>query len=345
LAGTERAFYISRDSGRTWNRLAANLPTTRYDDMLIHPRTHDLIIATHGRSLWILDDASVLADLCHDERSEASASASDQTPRCARGDRPQLLQPATATLMLFWEDISNLGHGEYTGENPADGAVFTYYLPKAAQSVKFIVRNGDKQIVRELPASANPGFVHRINWDLRWPPAAGFGGRGGGGGEEGGGDVGGGRGVVQLPIPAHDIGNRGIFVSPGKYTVTMVVDGDSTSRTFEVRGDPQANVTVKDQKAREAFLLDVQATQRQLQAAVTALRAKAQGATGDSATKVQALQRRLTQAGGRIGRIPSGFNGSGAQQGSFSAPSGMQKSILAEAKAELAAVKKEAGIP
>jgi hypothetical protein len=338
FAGTERAFYISRDSGSTWSRLKANLPTTRYDDMLIHPRTHDLVIATHGRSLWILDDASVLADLCRPESSEG--------PPSGCGNKAQLFEPARATLQLFWEDISNLGHGEYTGENPADGAVFTYYLPSATQNVKFVVRNSDNKVVRELNASAAGGVVQRINWDLRWPPAPGFGGRGGGGGEEGGGgDTGGGRGVVQLPIPAHDIGNRGIFVSPGRYTVTMIVGSDSTSRTFEVRSDPLANVTVKDQKAREAFLLDIQATQQQIQSAVAALRAKAQGATGDSATKLQALQRRLQQANGRIGRIPSGFNGSGAQQGSFAPPGPMLRSMLAEAKDELAAVKREAGIP
>jgi len=79
-------------------------------------------------------------------------------------------------------------------------------------------------------------------------------------------------------------------------------------------------------------------------AAVTALRTKRQQATPEAATKLQALERRLTQAAGRVGRIPGAYNGSGAQQGSFQPPTGQQKGLLAEAKAELAAVKKEGGV-
>jgi hypothetical protein len=128
------------------------------------------------------------------------------------------------------------------------------------------------------------------------------------------------------------------------YTVTLKVDGDSTTRSFEVRGDPQSNLTALQYKARETFLLDVQDTQGKIAAAVAALRTKRQQATPEAATKLQALERRLTQAAGRIGRIPGSFNGSGAQQGSFQPPTGQQKNLLAEAKAELAAVKREGGV-
>jgi photosystem II stability/assembly factor-like uncharacterized protein len=342
FAGTERHLFISRDSGSTWTQLAANLPTTRYDDMVIHPRTKDLVLATHGRSIWLLDNASVLADF---------------TPQIAQ-KKSHLFAVPRATLMLYWEDISNVAHGFFTGENPPDGAQFSYYLGAPAQSVKLTIRNATGKIVREINGTNYAGMIQRAVWDLRWPPAPpGLGGRGGGGGggEEGGGGAepaagrGGGRGagratVVQLPIPARDIGSRGVQVSPGTYTVTLKVDGDSTMRSFEVRGDPQSNLTPLQYKARETFLLDVQDTQAKLAAAITALRTKRQQATPEQATKLQALERRLTQAGGKIGRIPGSYNGSGAQQGSFQPPTGQQKSLLAEAKAELAAVKKEGGV-
>jgi hypothetical protein len=58
FAGTERALFVTHDSGAHWSRLTANLPTTRYDDILVHPRTKDLVLGTHGRGIWILDDAS-----------------------------------------------------------------------------------------------------------------------------------------------------------------------------------------------------------------------------------------------------------------------------------------------
>ena len=70
FAGTERHLFVARDSGAHWTQLAANLPTTRYDDILVHPRTKDLILATHGRSIWILDDASVLAEFTPTDRAE-----------------------------------------------------------------------------------------------------------------------------------------------------------------------------------------------------------------------------------------------------------------------------------
>jgi hypothetical protein len=103
-------------------------------------------------------------------------------------------------------------------------------------------------------------------------------------------------------------------------------------------------LTVAQYKARETFLLDVQDTQQKVQATLTALRTKRQQATGDEATKLQALERRVMTAGQRIGSIPGAFIGSGARHGSMSPPTGQQRRLLAEAKAELAAVQREGGV-
>lgn len=353
FAGTERHLFVTRDSGATWTQLKANLPTTRYDDILVHPRTKDLVLATHGRSIWLLDDASPLVEF---------------TPQVA-AKKSHLFAVPRATLMLWWEDISNVAHGVFTGENPADGATFTYYLGAPAHSAKLTVKNAAGKVVREITGTTAPGVIQRAVWDLRWPPAPpGLGGRGGGAGEEGGpppamdpvagvmgtggrggaggeGRGGAGRGnVVQLPIPSRDIGPRGIQVSPGTYTVTLNVDGESVTRSFEVRGDPSARYTVAEYKAREAFLLDLQETQGRIMSAVIALRTTRQQAAPEESTRLQALERRLTQAAGRIGRIPGGYNGSGAQQGSLAPPTAQSRALLAEAKAELVAVQRESGI-
>ncbi|HET9425577.1 MAG TPA: hypothetical protein VFO55_09410 [Gemmatimonadaceae bacterium] len=347
FAGTERHLYVTRDSGSSWQRVVANVPTTRFDDLVIHPRTKDLVLGTHGRGIWILDDASPIA-----EWSPAIAAK-----------KSHLFAVPRATLMIWWEDVSNVAHGFYTGENPADGATFTYHLGAPAQTVSFTVRNSAGRVIREITGSTHPGAIQRVTWDLRYPPLrGGFGGRGGGGGEEGAppptmdpatggggggrGGAGGGRGgnVVQLPIPSRDIGPRGFHVSPGTYTVTMKVDGDSTTRSFEVRGDPASGLTVAQYKARETFLLDVVDTQQELQAVLAALRTRRAQVTADEATKLQALERRVTQAGQRIGSIPGAFIGNGARHGSMSPPTGQQRSLLAEAKAELAAVRREGGV-
>jgi hypothetical protein len=348
---------VSHDSGSHWTQLAANLPTTRYDDILVHPRTKDLILGTHGRSIWILDDASPIA-----EWSSAIASKSSY-----------LFQPARATLMLYWEDVSNMAQGLYFAENPADGAVFTYWLSKPAQKVKLTIRANGK-VIREFDGPAKPGVIQRAVWDLRHvpPPASagagnfgggeegggggggapadtaaggGRGGRGGGGGRGAGGGRGRADGPVQLPIPSHDIGLRGPYVAPGTFTVTLDVDGDTTSRTFEVRGDPGLNVTLLQHRARETFLLDVQATQVKVEEMATDLRNRRTSATPEQATTLQALERRLTAGRdaprGRLGGIARAYNGTGAQQGSLMPPTNEQRKILAAAKAEISAVAKE----
>src|ERR1019366_5233133 len=233
FAGTERSLFVSNDGGGRWTRIASNLPTTRYDDILAQPLTKDLLLGTHGRSIWILDDASPIADW-----SDAIAAK-----------KSHLFPVPRATLMLYWEDISNTAQGMYAAENPADGAVFTYHLAQPAQKVRLIVRSFDGKVIREVEGPTSAGLIHRAVWDLRHaPPPAGAGAGGFGGGEEGGGGgggAGGGRGgrgagarggdvaPVQLPVPVHDIGNRGPYVSPGTFKVTLDVDGDTVTRTFE----------------------------------------------------------------------------------------------------------------
>ena len=328
FAGTERHLYYTTDSGSHWTKFGGDLPTTRYDDIIVHPRTKDLILATHGRSIWILDDASPIADW---------------SPTIA--SRPSYLFPVRrATLMQYWEDISNTAQSMYTGENPADGVEFTYHLGKPAQAVTFTVRGADGKVIRELSGSTAPGVLHRVTWDLRHVPPPATPGGGGGGGEEGGGEAGG-RGVVNLPIPTHDIGNRGPYVAPGTFKVTMTVDGDTTSRSFEVRADPELKITLAQHKAREAFLMDVQNTQIQMEQRIADLRARRAAATGADADRFAALERRLSAGRdaprAKLGGVARNYNGTGAQQGSLLPPTALQRRILAEAKAELAAVDKE----
>jgi photosystem II stability/assembly factor-like uncharacterized protein len=329
FAGTERALFVSTDSGAHWTRIRANLPTTRYDDMVVHPRTKDLVLGTHGRSIWILDDASPLA-----EWSPTIAS------------KPVHLFPVRrATLMHYWEDISNTAQGEYTADNPTEGAVFTYYLGKATQRVRLVVRGPTGKVIRDIDAPTTVGVIQRASWDLRHPPPpAAAGAAGGGGGEEGGGGGGGPIGR-NLPVPSHDIRARGPFVSPGTYRVTLVIDGDSATRAFEVRGDPTLQVTAAQHRAREAFLLEVADLQKRTEERAADLRARRASLGGPEAERIAALERRLT--GGResvrskLGTIARAYNGTGAQQGSFMPPTTTQKQLLSEAKTELAAVEKE----
>jgi photosystem II stability/assembly factor-like uncharacterized protein len=337
FAGTERFLFVTLDGGGHWTRLTGNLPTTLYSDIVVHPRTKDLVLATHGRSIWILDDASPIA-----EWSDAIAS---------RGS--YLFPTRRATLMQYWDDVSNMAQGFYGAENPVDGAVLTYHLSHPAQKVRLIIRAPNGKVIRELAGSTSAGVIHRTAWDLRHvPPPSSVGAgavaeEGGGGGGEGGtrrADT-----QQQLPIPMHDIGVRGPFVSPGTFTVALVVDGDTTSRSLEVRADPALTYTLAQHRARESFLLDVQAAQIDVEQVVSELRTRRSTATGSDSARYVALERRLTAGRNapraKLGAVARAFNGQGAQQGSFAPPGAVHRQALAEAKSELIAVKKELGGP
>jgi photosystem II stability/assembly factor-like uncharacterized protein len=345
FAGTERALFVTHDGGAHWTRLTANLPTTRYDDILVHPRTKDLILATHGRGIWILDDASPIGEW---------------TPEIA-AKRAYLFAVSRATLLLYWEDVSNMSHFFYTAENPAEGAAFTYHLAQPAQKVRLVVTNAAGRIVRELTGPSAAGSVHRVNWDLRYPLPAGAGRGAGGGGEEAPSGLQR-AGAVQLPIPAHDINARGPHVAPGTFTVTLEVDGVTAgSRTFEVRADPASTVTAAQHKAREAFVVEVMALQAKVDQLTADLRTRRNAASGDEGTRLQAIETRLAGGGGgRGGRGGGGRGGggsvpvrqrlstllspyimSGARTGTVIPPTGAMRELLAEVKTDLAALEME----
>ena len=352
LAGTERFLYYTMDAGAHWTQLKANLPPTRYDDIVIHPRTKDIVLATHGRSIWVLDDATPLV--------KWAASAGAAAPAKAT-----LFPVRQATLTLYRADVSTAAHAFFAAENPAEGATFTYFLPNAVDTVRFTVTNAAGKTVRTFTASTKNGVVQRTNWDLRWPaPTGGFGGFGGGGGEEAGGPpappagaggmtraAGGAGRRPALPIPAHDIGARGFHVAPGTFTVTMVAGRDTAKQTFTVRGDPASDVTLLEHKAREAFLVEATEVSAKLTAATTAFRTKLQNATGAEQQKLQAVAQQLgltPAAGGRGGRggrggpgaalqgVISGYYGSGVRQATMKAPPGTHRQQLANAKKALA---------
>lgn len=355
FAGTERAMFVTHDGGAHWAKLTANLPTTRYDDIVVHPRTRDLVLGTHGRGAWILDDASPIADW---------------TPEIA-AKRAHLFGVPRATLMLYWEDVSNMSHFFYTAENPAEGAAFTYHLTQPAQKVRLVVTNALGKVVREVTGPGSAGLVHRVNWDLRYPLPAGAGrGAGAAAGDEGAMAPGPQRGgVVQLPIPPREIRPRGPHIAPGTFKVTLEVDGvASGSRTFEVRADPASAVTLAQHKAREAFVVEVMALQEKVDKLAADLRTRRAALTGDAATALQALEQRLGAAGGgrgggrggrgagpstgpgqaagppirqRLGTLIGAYIGSGARTGTLAPPTGSMRAALAEAKTDLAAIEVE----
>ena len=158
--GTEFGVFFSRDAGASWSSLKRNMPTVACHDLVIHPREHDLVAATHGRGLWILDDITAL-------RKATDAVVGQDAHLFEVG------KPGTR-----WLRVQRGGYGRgdlfFKGENPPDGALVHYFLkaaPAAAATLEISDPTGTAKTTYILD-DAKAG-INRLAWDLRFDPPAG----------------------------------------------------------------------------------------------------------------------------------------------------------------------------
>lgn len=231
FAGTELGVFVSFNDGDLWQSLQLNLPPTSMRDLAIHE--DDLIVATHGRGFWVLDDITPLRQI-DDDVSMAEV---------------YLFRPADAINMPAGsENGTPKPRDEPLAENPPFGALLDYYLKSAASGPVILeILDPAGELFRRYssedrtppvnPDTLNiPAFwrptpqrlsaaagMHRWVWDLRPPPPAGGGGRGTGAGA--------GAGIFG--------GRSGPLALPGKYTVRLTVGGRSYTQRLLVRMDPR----------------------------------------------------------------------------------------------------------
>jgi photosystem II stability/assembly factor-like uncharacterized protein len=249
-AGTEFGLFVSFDDGGHWQSFQMNLPLTPVMDLQVHQ--NDLIVATQGRALWIMDDLTPLHQM------DAAVRAADA----------HLFKPRAAYRLRLGG-----GRGGDWPENPPDGAMIFYRFAKAPTAGATIeIRDSAGALVRTFtPGGAGtkeevfqsmrtptvtivgaprvlttPG-MHRLVWDLRYPPAYLAPGVNEWGPE---------------PRVARVTGDtKGPLAMPGTYTVTLkTADGWSESQTFDVRLDPRVNVPAADLQA--TFDLSIRARDR-----------------------------------------------------------------------------------
>jgi len=233
-AGTSRGVHVSFDDGEHWQSLQLNLPTTGVNDLLVHE--DDLVIATQGRALWILDAVAPLRHLAH-------------TPP---GDQPELIAPEPAIRLRFNQNKDTpLPPEEPTGENPPAGAVLDYILPADFSGpVRLEILAADGSVVssfdsetipaqakarvyfaetwlgkREaLPASAGH---HRFVWNLRYAPPATLESM---------------YSIAAVPGKPTPVLPEGAFVLPGSYTVKLTAGGRTITKTLDITLDPRVDV-------------------------------------------------------------------------------------------------------
>jgi len=156
VAGTEFALWFSVDRGKSWNRFRNGLPTVAYDDIAIQPREHDLLVGTHGRSLYLLEDIVALEELTPAVRDSAAWLFS------VRPARP------------FWraQESGLWGQNFYVADNPPAGAYIDFYLKSySLDDVSITVADSVSGTeVAKLTAHGNPG-LNRVVWDLQPKPS------------------------------------------------------------------------------------------------------------------------------------------------------------------------------
>jgi photosystem II stability/assembly factor-like uncharacterized protein len=247
-AATENGVYVSFDAGAQWQSLQLDLPHTSVRDLIIHQ--NDLIVATHGRGFWILDDLEPLREL-----------ARTAALRPAQGDTTHLFTPALAYRVRRSTNTDTpLPPEEPAGENPPDGAIIDYALAAPAHRVVISISDSAGREVRRyasddappspIPHLDKPAYweapflrpstqvgMHRFVWDLREAPPRAF--------------------EQDLPISAvpHDTPRvpEGPLVVPGRYTVHLEVDGSRLQQPLEVVMDPR--VAISQRALQEQYTL------------------------------------------------------------------------------------------
>ena len=295
FAGTEQAVYVSFDDGDRWQSLRGRMPATSIRDLVI--KDDDLVVGTHGRSFWILDDITPLRQI--------AAGALD------RG--LHLFTPARAWRVRWNMNTDTpLPPDEPAGQNPPDGALLHYRLPAAAARVDLAILDAQGEVVREfstadpveppvegrntpdywlrphqpLPATAG---LHRFAWDLRHAPPA----------------------VASYSYPiAAVLGAtprtpQGTLVPPGTYTVRLRADGVERTAPLVVRMDPRVKVPAAGLQLQYTMSRAIERALVRIAAALGAARAVPAGGAAAATADRTGLTRLQSQATQLLGMVDS----------------------------------------
>jgi photosystem II stability/assembly factor-like uncharacterized protein len=317
FAGSETQVYFSIDDGDHWQSLRLNMAASSVRDLVI--KDDDLVVGTHGRGIWILDDITPLRQV------DARTAESDAT----------LFKPETA-WRVRWDTNTDtpLPPDEPRAPNPPDGAIIDYYLKSAASGpVTLEVFDGDRLVRRYSSAdppspplpdptnaplplywyrapqalSAAPG-MHRFLWDVHLQPLAG-----GGGGGRGGLPI---SAVPYNTVPAASTP----WANPGTYSVKLTLNGKTYTQPITVKQDPRVKTSVLAMqqvysltKAMYNGAVDAETAGLRVQSVHDQIAKLTPQATGAAATALEAFEKKLgaSLAAAGSAAAPAGGRGGG----------------------------------
>lgn len=215
FVGTDMGVFVSRDGGGHWLPLRSGLPTNSVQGIMVHPRENDLVIGTHGRGFWVLDDINLIEGL-----TPAVVASHSWLAPLRRGT--QIRDVARGR--------KNTGHSYFTTKNPPRGAIIDYWLGDAAvgQKVSIDIIDGSGKLVRSLAQPTAKRGAQRAVWDLRFeaPPNA-------------------------SESPYRRMPGR--FVMPGTYQVKLTVGDKVHMQPLAVRLDPAISLSAEASAALDAI--------------------------------------------------------------------------------------------
>jgi hypothetical protein len=209
--GTEQGLFISIDGGTNWARYTGgDFPRVAVRDMAIHPRDADLILATHGRGVYILDDITPLRKLTRGVLDQEVAFLASR--------------PSPMVIPSSVQEFP--GDEEYVGRTPEEAAYITYYLKKRhiVGDLKLEVYDEKGQLISTLPAGKRKG-INRVAWPMRTKSPR----------------TPGGNSVIQAPFSFF-----GPRVPPGAYSVKLTKGGQTLDSQVQLVADPRSTHTAED---------------------------------------------------------------------------------------------------
>ncbi|MEM1438750.1 MAG: glycosyl hydrolase [Pseudomonadota bacterium] len=216
--GTEEGLYITLDQGENWARFSENLPRVAVHDLVIHPTEHDLVIGTHGRGVYVIDDITPLRGL-NQEIIDANVAVLDTRP----------------APMILNAQIQSFGaHDAFVGNNPPQAATIVYYLKKRHLfgDLKVEVFGDDGRLIATLPGGKRRG-LNRVEWPMRFkapkfPPATNL-------------------------VP----GFLGPRVPEGQYRVVLTKGKETIESTVQLVADPRTPHSKRDRVAQQTLALEL----------------------------------------------------------------------------------------